>query len=107
MIKHLTARLDMSSHLSYVGMLQESVFAEIAYKKRDLPLITKKKLNHLLTYHIYDYEVDRNQTMNPQSNKTSSKISTVKLPNYFHTALSFKKKLTGMLVSFCPCVQNS
>ena len=73
-------------------MLQESAFAEIAYKKRDLPLITKKKLNHLLTYHIYDCEVDRNNAVNPQSNKTSLKISMVKLSNSFHTALSFKKK---------------
>ena len=91
-IKHLMARLDISSHLSYGGMLKESVCVEIAYKKRDLPLIPEKKLNHLLTYHIYDCEVDRNQTVNPQSNKTSLKISIVKLSNSFHTALSFKKK---------------
>ena len=106
-IKHLMARIDISSHLSCVGMLQESTCAEIAYKKKDLQVRLEKKSRHPLTHHIYDCEVDRNQTMNPQSNKTSSKISTVKLPNYFHTALSFKKKLTGMLVSFCPCVQNS
>ena len=97
----------MSSHLSYVGTLQESACAETAYQKRDLQLRLDKKLSHPQTYHIYDCEVDRNQTVNPQSNKTSSKILIVKLPNCFHTTLSIKKKLTGMLVSFCPCVQNS
>ena len=107
-IKHLMARLHISSHLSYVGMLQELAWAEIAYKKRDLQLRLEKKLSHPHTYHIYDYEVDRNNAVNPQSNKTSLKISIVKLSNSFHTALSFKKKkLTGMLVSFCPCLQNS
>ena len=30
-IKHLMARHDMSSHLSYVGTLQESACAETAY----------------------------------------------------------------------------
>ena len=84
-IKRLMARLDISSHLSYVGMLQESACAEIAYKKRDLPIISEKKLNHPLTCHIYDCEVDRNQTVNPQSNKTSLKISVVKL--FSHSSL--------------------
>ena len=88
-IKHLMARIDISSHLSCEGMSRESTCAEIAYKKRDLSLTLKKMSNHHLTYHIYDCEVDRNQTVNPQSNKTSSKISIVKLPNYFHTTLSF------------------
>ena len=37
-IKHLMARHDMSSHLSYVGMLQESAYVQIAYKKRDSQL---------------------------------------------------------------------
>ena len=60
-------------------MLQELACAEIAYKKRDLQLRIEKKSSHLLTYHIYDYEVDRNQTVSPQSNKTSLKISIVKL----------------------------
>ena len=35
-IKHLMARLDISCHQSYVGMLQESACAESAYRKRDL-----------------------------------------------------------------------
>ena len=90
-IKHLTARLDMSSHLSNVGMLQESACAEIAYKKRDLQLRLEKKSSNLLTYHICDCEVDRNQTVSPQSNNTSLKISIVKLSNCFHTTHSFKK----------------
>ena len=78
-IKQLMARHDMSSHLSYVGTLQESACAETAYKKRDLQLRLEKKSSHPLTYHIYGCEVDRNQTVNPQSNKTSLKISIVKL----------------------------
>ena len=91
-IKHLMARHDMSSHLSYVGTLQESACAETAYQKRDLQLRLDKKLSHPQTYHIYDCEVDRNNALNPQSIKTSLKISIVKLSNCFHTALSFKKK---------------
>ena len=88
-IKHLMARLDISSHLSDVGMLQESAYAEIAYKYRDLQLRLAKKSSLLLTYHIYDCEVDRNQTVNPQSNKTFLKFSIIKLLTSFHTALSF------------------
>ena len=90
-IKHLMARHDMSSHLSFVCMLQESTCAETAYKKRDLQLRLEKKSSHLLTYHICDCEVDRNQTVSPQSNNTSLKISIVKLSNCFHTTHSFKK----------------
>ena len=37
-IKHLMARPDISSHLSYVGMLQESAYVQIAYKKIDSQL---------------------------------------------------------------------
>ena len=66
MIKHLMARLDSSSHLFYVGMLQESTCVEIAYKKRDKQLRLEKKSSHFLTNHIYYRGDDRNQTVNPQ-----------------------------------------
>ena len=54
MIKHLMATLDFSSHLFYVGVLQELACVETACKKRDMQIRFDKKSSHLLTYIIVE-----------------------------------------------------
>ena len=49
-IKHLMARLYISCHQPYVGMLQESTYAVIAYRKRYLQLRLEK--NQATFWHI-------------------------------------------------------